>query len=280
MAIPTPPTPLSRGAGLPLAPVAREALSVQAALGALGAVVLGRSDLGDPARQVSEIALAAVPGAAGVSVMLTQQERVRTMAFAGMGVAALDERLRALGPGPARAAARTGRTVSVSTSATGPAHPTCPDYAAAAARVGVSAVTCLALSAGGHSVGALSLCCTRAGSGLDARDLAAAAAIAERAGVVLVNAWRYDQAVAEAADLRAAMVSREVIDLAKGVLIARTAVAPEEAFAQLSRASRHTNRKVSAIAADIVATTRHPIAGQARPAPDQRSTWEPPPGPT
>jgi len=54
------------------------------------------------------------------------------------------------------------------------------------------------------------------------------------------------------ADLRAAMGTRRVIDLALGVLMARAGVGPDEAFALLTRASQDRNIKLNVLAAQLV----------------------------
>jgi AmiR/NasT family two-component response regulator len=50
------------------------------------------------------------------------------------------------------------------------------------------------------------------------------------------------------------MESRAVIDMAKGVLIARHHCSPEEAFAILSRTSQNHNRKLRDLAGALVAS--------------------------
>lgn len=52
--------------------------------------------------------------------------------------------------------------------------------------------------------------------------------------------------------LRAALRSRDVIGMAKGILIASEGVGPDEAFEILTRASQRENRKLREVAADLV----------------------------
>jgi response regulator NasT len=56
----------------------------------------------------------------------------------------------------------------------------------------------------------------------------------------------------EVRDLRAALVTRPVIDQAKGLLIAHHGCSPEEAFEMLAQASQRCNRKVRDIAQAMV----------------------------
>ena len=57
-----------------------------------------------------------------------------------------------------------------------------------------------------------------------------------------------------ARDLRAAMESRTVIDLAVGILMGRNRCGQEEAVEILKRASNHRNVKLRDLAAELVAS--------------------------
>ena len=75
----------------------------------------------------------------------------------------------------------------------------------------------------------------------------------------------------ENAQLKEALHSRTVIGQATGVLMATANLDPAEAFAELTRMSSHTNRKLRDIAAEVVAT-----AGAARTgAPETRDSGRP-----
>jgi len=56
----------------------------------------------------------------------------------------------------------------------------------------------------------------------------------------------------EVRDLRAALVTRPVIDQAKGTLIADRGWSPEEAFQMLADASQRSNRKLRDVAKAMV----------------------------
>jgi len=60
----------------------------------------------------------------------------------------------------------------------------------------------------------------------------------------------------EIRDLRAALVTRPVIDQAKGLLIAKHGCSPERAFQMLAEASQRENRKVRDIAKAMVEGAR------------------------
>jgi AmiR/NasT family two-component response regulator len=61
--------------------------------------------------------------------------------------------------------------------------------------------------------------------------------------------------------LERALVSRDVIGQAKGILMERYRIAADEAFEKLRLASQHTNRKVYSLAEDLAATGQWPPPG-------------------
>lgn len=67
------------------------------------------------------------------------------------------------------------------------------------------------------------------------------------------------------ADLHAALLSREIIDQAKGILVARYGISPDRAFHVLVRWSQHRNIKLRIIAETLVAITQ---SGSPAPAAD------------
>ena len=86
----------------------------------------------------------------------------------------------------------------------------------------------------------------------------------------------------ELTGLRRAMASRSVIDQAKGAVRAVTGLSDDEAFALLAARSQNANRKLSDVAADVLASTHPDSPGTtvlgALQLPDTRG--EPPPAPT
>ena len=58
---------------------------------------------------------------------------------------------------------------------------------------------------------------------------------------------------AEVEQLKVALVNRDVIGMAKGILMSEHDCTPDEAFAHLRRLSQQENRKLTNIAAELVA---------------------------
>ena len=63
-----------------------------------------------------------------------------------------------------------------------------------------------------------------------------------------------DELRAQVEPLRAAAESRDIIGMAKGLLMAKQEISDDDAFEVLRRASQRENRKVRDLAAEIVAT--------------------------
>ena len=67
----------------------------------------------------------------------------------------------------------------------------------------------------------------------------------------------------EVANLKRALKTREVIGMAKGVLMARECCHPDEAFDMLRRASQRENRKLAEVAEQIVKQNTAQAGGSA-----------------
>ena len=74
------------------------------------------------------------------------------------------------------------------------------------------------------------------------------------------NLYAYRSARRTADNLQAALESRAVIDQAKGVLVERYRLTPDQAFQMLARASMNANRKVRDVADELVRTGELPVA--------------------
>jgi len=89
-----------------------------------------------------------------------------------------------------------------------------------------------------------------------------AALFAEQAAIVLGNAEAYTRAQDAALHLGEALTSRAVIDMAKGIVMAREPCGPDEAFGRLRHLSQVNHRKLRDIAQEIVDQVAGDGAGQ------------------
>lgn len=118
-----------------------------------------------------------------------------------------------------------------------------PDFRSAALGVGVRSVVSVRLAlAGGRTLGSLNL-------------YAAAPADPQAPTPLLASAFAAHAAIAlDIAGLEQAVHNREVIGQAKGILMERRRVTPQEAFDLLVTASQHTNRSLHDVAGHLVHT--------------------------
>ena len=126
-----------------------------------------------------------------------------------------------------------------------------PEFTAAAARAGVRSVVCAPLVAGERPLGVLNLYSKTAES-YDDVDEETAMLFSEQASVACANAEVYWRTYNLTEHLREALESRDVIGQAKGILMARRGVKPDEAFEALRKVSQHRNIKLRDIAEQVV----------------------------
>jgi ANTAR domain len=119
-------------------------------------------------------------------------------------------------------------------------------------RLGVHSVVSLPLVVREEGVlGAMNVY-AHAKESFDSRAVELGEAYAVPAAISVQNARALAQARALAAQLRAALASRPVIDQALGIVMSRTGCAPDEAFAKLRIRSQTENRKLSSVAQQLV----------------------------
>jgi GAF domain-containing protein len=115
-----------------------------------------------------------------------------------------------------------------------------------AAQVGVVSMLCLPLWIDERLVGTLSLYSDRPAA-FSEQDERIAMMCATLAAAALADAQRSEQ-------MRAALVSRDLIGQAKGILIERRKITPDQAFAVLVDVSQHRNCKLTVVARHLVET--------------------------
>ena len=111
---------------------------------------------------------------------------------------------------------------------------------------------CVPLWVDERCLGALSLYADQAAAFTDLHGRVTTL-LATFAALALAEAQRADQ-------LTAALVNRDVIGQAKGILMERHRITADAAFGYLTRVSQAENTKLAALAAQLVATGELPIA--------------------
>jgi GAF domain-containing protein len=174
---------------------------------------------------------------------------------AGETVAASDRRVwnidqdqYSAGDGPCLEAARTSEAVRTGIAE---AEQRWPAFARSARSAGIKSYLSCPLIINDDFVGSLNLYSEQP-HGFADFDVALLRLYITAACAAIANARLYARARDLAGQLGQAMDSRAVIDQAIGVIIARTGMTAEEAFAELSRRSQNANVKLREIAAQVV----------------------------
>jgi GAF domain-containing protein len=200
-------------------------------------------DLASTLEAIGQSAVKHVGPARECGIILLVRGQLVPQCTTGPAPHALDLVQQALGDGPCVAAARDQEVVVVA-EMSGEAR--WPEFAAAAVADGVSCMLCVPLWVQDRRLGALSLYSDRAFA-FEPQDLAVTRLFAAQAAIALNNAQRTQQ-------FQAALDSRDVIGQAKGILVERRRLTPEDAFACLSLASQAANRKLVDIARHLSET--------------------------
>jgi len=217
----------------------------------LGDLLLGAQPLTETLHVVARLAASVIPGVDEVCITLIDTtDGTHTTAFSGSLAATLDERQYAKGFGPCLAAAHSGGVVRVDDTT---AERSYPDFAAVARRKEVSSALGMSLPILDTAQGAVGLYRINGDGPINGEAEAVATSFTTAAGITLANASRIDSLQRHVAQLNNAILSREVIDLAKGIIMQLRRCDPEEAFRLLTKQSQRTNRKLRDIATEMVA---------------------------
>ena len=209
-------------------------------------------DLGRPAGTDEAVARVLdralqVRGARHATVSLTARRRPTATTATGAVGRAFDELQRTLGEGPSLDAQAGHDTLRVDDL---PTERRWPALAARWQETGVRSALVLPLSVSGHELGVL---------GLLSGERAAFDDEAERWGLLVAGWGAVAVSVASQVEgLQLANANRTVIGQAEGILMERFKIDADEAFALLARTSQDLNRKLFAVAEDVVRTGEVP----------------------
>lgn len=226
----------------------------------LAGVLLAEHTVVGLAERIVRLSIQAVAEAdhASASILSNSTRGLETAAATSEWVVQLDQTQYRGGGGPCVEAVRTGEEVLL--------HIPCgrwERFENEATCAGIRAVCSLPLRAGDAVVGSLNLYSFTALAWETSSDVARL--VARQGSVLLANARTLASTEATNQHLQEALMTRELIGQAKGILMARQDVTSEAAFDILRRASQRSNRKLRDIAAEIV--TNLDRVQRARPSP-------------
>ncbi|CAM01214.1 GAF domain-containing protein [Saccharopolyspora erythraea NRRL 2338] len=204
-------------------------------------------------RKIVDTAVVMVPGADLASVTLrTSTGEFTTPVHTGEPAAHLDELQYRFDEGPCVHASRdNGPGLAASGDLAADAE--WPRWGPAAADAGVRSVLAIGLfpTEGADRIGALNLYSERR-RGLHDADRTSALLLASHASIALDATKAVSTAELQAAHLRRALESRDVIGQAKGILMHRQGISAAEAFDLLRRTSQQLNVKLARVAETLV----------------------------
>jgi GAF domain-containing protein len=188
-------------------------------------------------------AAAAHPAADDADVTLLIRGKLVPQATTGRPAQILDLRQQETGEGPCVEAASRQTVICIADTGEDARW---PGFCAAARACGVRSMLCAPLWIDEGCMGTLTLYSQQAGA-FGPPDVRLIELFAALAALSLAEAQR-------TAHLREAMVNRDLIGQAKGILMERYKIGAEDAFAMLARASQDLNLKLAAIARHLTET--------------------------
>jgi hypothetical protein len=198
--------------------------------------------------RLAELAAWQVPACAGAHAVVWLGGEVVAVAATHPDLAELADLQLSTGRGPLVAAMQEGIPVSCPDMLE---ETRWPDYAEAALRRGVRCSVHLVRELPQGAL-VLSLFGVRPGV-LDVESDPMADTLAAFGGAMLANATAYGQARRTASQLRDAVVTRPVVDQAKGILMHALGCDADEALRRLRQESQRRHVKVTEVAAEVVA---------------------------
>ncbi len=191
-----------------------------------------------------------VPGADMASITAIHSGQAETAASTDECAVEIDHIQYSAGDGPCLQAARSGKIVRFSVES---AQEMWPDFTASARKLGVGSYLAAPLHVDDRLSGAMNLF-GFGDHGFRDSDSKLLSVYTKMVTFGLRNARRYREARTLTIQLQEAMVTRGVIDQAKGILMAVHRISAETAFERLVTESQHTNTKLHEVAARFVRT--------------------------
>lgn len=227
---------------------AEDDAQLRSSLAELSQLATDNMSLSDMLSSVAEFAVRAIPGADGAGLTLLQNDRPDTIVASADFVREVDAIQYGIGEGPCITAAAEGRTVSSGSLGGDRAW---PRFGPRVSRLGVHSVLSLPLTVGTTVLGAMNVY-AHAKNAFDEHAIALGELYALPASVSVQNAAVLTNARRLASQLQAALDSRATIDQAIGIVMSRSGCTAVEAFDKLRVMSQSENRRLSAIAHQIV----------------------------
>ena len=194
--------------------------------------------------------VAAGLGLSGSGVTMAEDGRLRFVTAVSQASGELERVQEQQQSGPCQDAYDTGEVVCVTDVRVETNR--WPEFAAAAARLGVAGVAGIPMRLTNQTIGALNLYAPEPREWSE-DDIAAAAVLADVATSYVINASKMHQQQQLSQQLQQALESRVVIEQAKGITAQRQTVTVDEAYHLMRGHARSNNASIRAVAEAIVA---------------------------
>ena len=215
----------------------------------MSGLLLSQETVNSALSVVTSLAVETVPGTAGSGVtLLDGKGRKTTSAASDPLVERADALQYELDDGPCLSAWRERMAFRIDDLQT---ETRWPAWTLAALPLGLRSVLSVPMVAGGETLGAMKLYSLEPFA-YDNRAENLLTLFAEQAAVLVANVQSLENAKRLSDQLTDALRSRDVIGMAKGVLIGRDGVDEARAFAMLASVSQRENRKLRDVAEGIV----------------------------
>ena len=199
-------------------------------------------------RRLTGLAVELIPGGAAAALTVESKRQALTFAASDPRISALHELQFSSAEGPAVAALRHNEPQRVDDIA---AEHRWPSFCRVAVQAGFRSCLMLPIRTDRRPAGALSVY-GREPDALRGTSHDLAVLFAAQGGAAIHNAALYQTCRQMVDNLHTALGSRAVIEQAKGILHVTLGVSLDDAFGLMKRRSQRANRKVRAVAADIV----------------------------
>jgi len=218
----------------------------------MSGLLLSQETISTALKMIMDVVREVVPESSGAGVTLIDHQGRRTSAAATDEIVARADTLQyELDEGPCLTAWAEQTMVVVDDTATDLRF---PQWSPAADAMGLRSCLSTPLAAGGVALGAMKVYGEEPGVFQESAQRRLSM-LSSPAAVLVANMQAYEQAQELTQNLHQAMSNRDMIGMAKGILMAPGGVTQERAFAMLAAASQRQNRKLHGIAQDIVEAT-------------------------
>ncbi|GGG25760.1 hypothetical protein GCM10007304_44500 [Rhodococcoides trifolii] len=196
------------------------------------------------ASAVTASAVSIIGGVACADVMMVDQNRIVSVAATDPLTIELDRVQQDSGHGPCLDAVKSERVVRSDDLRT---EPRWPAFSSAAVAVGVHSMLSLRLYVGTESIGALNLF-GLSPNAFDSDDEGIGLLLATHAAIALSDVRKVEQ-------FQLALLRRDTIGQAKGIVMERYSVDAERAFQMLAKISQDTNVTVFTVSTRVIETS-------------------------